>query len=67
MCAALSALSASPTAANPAGPNGLIAFGRYAPSLDDTVLHTINSDGSGITQATRTVTPELDPEWAVMA
>jgi Tol biopolymer transport system component len=44
--AALPALSPSPAAASPAGPNGSIVFARYDPSLDDTVLYTVNPDGS---------------------
>jgi len=44
--AALPTISASPAAANPAGPNGTIVFARYDPALDDTVLYTINPDGS---------------------
>jgi TolB protein len=45
--AAFPALTAPLAAANPAGPNGLIAFGRYDPNLGDLALYTINPDGSG--------------------
>jgi Tol biopolymer transport system component len=44
--AAFPALSVSQAAANPAGPNGQIAFGRYDPNLNDLALYTINPDGS---------------------
>jgi Tol biopolymer transport system component len=44
--AALPAVTASPAAASPAGRNGSIVFARYDPSLDDTVLYTVNPDGS---------------------
>ncbi len=44
--AVLPATSASTAAANPAGTNGRIVFGRYDPTVDDTVLYTINPDGS---------------------
>jgi Tol biopolymer transport system component len=44
--AALLALYVSPATANPTSPNGQIVFGRYDPSLDDTLLYTINPDGS---------------------
>jgi len=44
--AALPALYAATATANPAGPNGQILFGRYDPNLDDTVLYTINPDGT---------------------
>jgi WD40-like Beta Propeller Repeat len=43
---ALPALIAGPATANPAGSNGQLLFARYDPNLDDTVLHTINPDGS---------------------
>jgi dipeptidyl aminopeptidase/acylaminoacyl peptidase len=39
-------LSTPSATANPADPNGQILFGRYDPNLDDTVLYTINPDGS---------------------
>jgi Tol biopolymer transport system component len=32
-------------------PNGQIAFGRYDPTLDDTVVYIVGSDGSGLHQA----------------
>jgi Tol biopolymer transport system component len=44
--AVLPATSAPTAAANPAGPNGRIVFGRYDPMVDDTVLYTISPDGS---------------------
>jgi Tol biopolymer transport system component len=44
--AAFPALNPPPATANPAGPNGQILFGRYDPTLDDTVLYTVNPDGS---------------------
>jgi hypothetical protein len=40
------ALSTSAATANPTSPNGQLLFARYDPNLDDTVLHTINPDGS---------------------
>ena len=43
---AIAALTAAPAAANPPGPNGQILFGRFDPLQDDTVLFTINPDGS---------------------
>jgi Tol biopolymer transport system component len=47
MCiGAMPTLNASPATANPASPNGQILFARFDPSLDDTVLYTINPDGS---------------------
>ena len=44
--AALPALNASSATANPTHPNGQILFARYDPTLDDTVLYTVNPDGS---------------------
>ncbi len=44
--AAVLALAPPMAAANPIHPNGQIAFARYDPSLDDTVLYTINPDGT---------------------
>lgn len=43
---ALAALTAAPAAANPPGPNGQIVFGRFDPLQDDTVVYTVNPDGS---------------------
>jgi Tol biopolymer transport system component len=43
---ALPAFIAGPATAKPARPNGQILFGRYDPSLDGTVLYTVNPDGS---------------------
>ena len=43
---ALVAVSATPAAANPPGDNGQIVFARFDPLLDDTVLYTVNPDGS---------------------
>jgi len=40
------ALSVPPAAANPTHANGQILFARYDPNLDDTVLYTVNPDGS---------------------
>jgi hypothetical protein len=42
----LLALTATPAAARPSGVNGQIVFGRHDPLLHDTVLYTINPDGS---------------------
>ena len=42
---ALMAVSVTPAVANPQGPNGQIAFGRFDPLLGDTVIYTINPDG----------------------
>jgi Tol biopolymer transport system component len=39
-------LAAPLAAANPTHANGQIAFGRFVPALDDTVLYTVNPDGS---------------------
>jgi Tol biopolymer transport system component len=44
--AALLALNTSSATANPTSPNGQILFARYDPTLDDTVLYTINPNGS---------------------
>jgi TolB protein len=44
--AALSVVTGLPASANPAGAKGQILFARYDPNLDDTVLYTINPDGS---------------------
>jgi TolB protein len=35
-----------PALAEVPGPNGQILFGRFRPALDDTVLYTVNPDGS---------------------
>jgi Tol biopolymer transport system component len=43
---ALVAVSATPAAAKPRGPNGQIAFGRFDPALDETVFYTVNPDGT---------------------
>jgi Tol biopolymer transport system component len=43
---ALLAVTAMPAAAKPRGTNGQIAFGRQDPLLGDTVLYSINPDGS---------------------
>jgi Tol biopolymer transport system component len=39
-------LGASPATAHPAHPNGQILFVRYDPALEDTLLYTVNPDGS---------------------
>ena len=39
-------MSATPAAADPAKANGQILFARHDPLLDDTVLYTVNPDGS---------------------
>ena len=38
---------AAPAGAKVPGPNGQIVFGRFNPALGDTVIYTINPDGSG--------------------
>jgi TolB protein len=43
---ALLAVSVTSAVANPQGPNGQIAFGRFDPILGDTVFYTVNPDGS---------------------
>jgi TolB protein len=43
---ALLAVSVTTAVANPRGPNGQIAFGRFDPILGDTVFYTANPDGS---------------------
>ena len=43
---ALLAVSITPAVAKPGAPNGQIAFGRFDPLLEDTVLYTINPDGT---------------------
>jgi Tol biopolymer transport system component len=43
---AIPTLSAAPATAKPTSPNGKILFGRFDPSLDDTVVYTVNPDGS---------------------
>jgi Tol biopolymer transport system component len=43
---ALLAVSVTSAVANPQGPNGQIAFGRFDPLLDGKVLYTVNPDGS---------------------
>ena len=64
ICLALVDLTAATTPANAktAGTNGRIAFARFAPALQDTVIYTANSDGSN-------VVPLLDgaaeaPHWS---
>jgi hypothetical protein len=42
----LLAVTATPAAARPSGVNGQIVFGRHDPLLHETVLYTINPDGS---------------------
>ena len=42
----VSALSSAAAQANPPRPNGQIVVGRFDPILDDTVLYTINPDGT---------------------
>ena len=42
------ALAVQPAAANPTHANGQIVFGRYNPALDDTVLYTVNPDGTHV-------------------
>jgi hypothetical protein len=37
---------AGPALAEVPGPNGQILFGRYSPALDESVLYTVNPDGS---------------------
>ena len=44
--ALLLSLTAAPAGAKPPGTNGQIVFGRFDPLLDDTVVYTINPDGS---------------------
>jgi Tol biopolymer transport system component len=43
---ALAALLALPAAARPPGVNGQILFGRFDPAQGDTVIYTVNPDGS---------------------
>ena len=43
---ALAALFALPAGAGPAGVNGQILFGRFDPAQGDTVIYTVNPDGS---------------------
>ena len=43
---AVVALNATPAAANPVGPNGQIVFARFDPLLENTLLYTVNPDGS---------------------
>jgi Tol biopolymer transport system component len=58
------ALTALPAAAKPPGANGRIVFGREDPALGDTVLYTINPDGTHLQQLfTPTVTGEV-PHWS---
>lgn len=46
-CALLAvALAAAPAAANPLGHNGRIAFSRFDPLLGDSVLYTVDPDGT---------------------
>jgi Tol biopolymer transport system component len=60
--AVIPALNASPATANPARPNGQILFARYDPNLDDTVLYTVNPDGS---QARQVVPFAVEcPHWS---
>jgi hypothetical protein len=44
--AGLVAMSATPDAANAPQANGQIVFARFDPLVDDTVLYTVNPDGS---------------------
>jgi Tol biopolymer transport system component len=43
---ALVAMSATPAAAKPPQANGKIVFARFDPLLEDTVIYTVNPDGS---------------------
>jgi hypothetical protein len=61
---AVGALTATPAGANPPGTNGRIAFSRFEPALGDTVIYTINPDGSHEQQLfSPQVTAEL-PHWS---
>jgi Tol biopolymer transport system component len=43
---ALAVVSAAPAAANPPHANGQILFARFDPLLEDTLIYTVNPDGS---------------------
>jgi Tol biopolymer transport system component len=60
--AALVAVSATPAAANPPGDNGQIVFARFDPLLEDTVLYTVNPDGSHERQVL--LLPAQCPRWS---
>jgi Tol biopolymer transport system component len=49
--ATVGALTATPAGAKPRGTNGRIAFARFDPALGDTVIFTINPDGTHEQQA----------------
>jgi hypothetical protein len=42
----MAAIVATPATAKPPGANGLIAFTRFDPVLDQDVVYTVNPDGS---------------------
>ena len=65
---ALAALTAAPAPANPPGPNGQILFARFDPLQDDTVLYTVNPDGSHEHQVLTTAVqcPRWSPDGAVI-
>ncbi len=48
--ATLAAITAGAAGASPAGQNGQILFGRFDPALDDTVIYTVDPDGTHVQQ-----------------
>ena len=53
---------ATPAGANPVGPNGQIVFARFDPLLEDTLLYTVNPDGSHERQVL--TLPAQCPHWS---
>jgi len=66
LAAVVSALVLAPAAlATTPHPNGQIAFARFDPALDDTVVYIVGSDGSGLHQAIPgTPIPGECPHWS---
>ena len=60
--AALATMSATPAAANAPQPNGQILFARFDPLLDNTVLYTVNPDGTHEQQVL--ALPVQCPHWS---
>jgi Tol biopolymer transport system component len=59
---AFAAVSVTPAAANPRAHNGQIAFMRFDPLIDDSVIYTVNPDGSHARQVLEV--PAQCPQWS---
>lgn len=70
MVGVLAATSALPAGAKVAGANGLIAFARYDPTLQDTVTYVANPDGSHpqlLFPGMQTSAPHWSPDGSKLA